>query len=217
MMKKIMKIGIVSIFLVPVLVYSPAVGTVNASEISLNYSENSFVREMNDLKPFVSRNSDGTIALDNSAIELGYISNQTIIRAKNHIEQINNLVKNYGAEIDDDLTTTIYFSRTAFRSSGGINKIETSWTGTQKVYIDAEKTEDMINRMEEMEETISESTFLDILGEILPSLGTGLAFGRASNQIHLTNLKQAAEGGNGVILVRQPLPNGLYNIYFVSQ
>lgn len=196
--------------------------TMNVSAASENF-ETVTKNEAEDLKEYVAHNEDGTITFNGiKALEQGY-SLESITQAKTYVEKMNHLVLNHNGVITEDLTVTAYIPTTGISilSARGVNKIETSWFGPTKIYMDSQATDDLLNSMSNIGSTISVSGLVGLIQKgVFPQIGSILTIAGAQNAIQTKQLENAAAAGNGVIMNVQDTVVGTTvhtTVWFTSQ
>ena len=158
----------------------------------------------------------GTIYLDvESAVDAGY-NEEYVTAIATHIGNMNQLVINGDAYIDETFTATAYFVSPRAK---GESKVVTYWYGLTQVYMNSDEADELIANLSTIGDVTTIAGLVGLLPYALANVIGGIAgilgFG---TMIYRWQVEAAAETGNGIIMnIQTNLVDGSQTIWFTSQ
>lgn len=169
-----------------------------------------------ELEQFLGMNGELIEFDSESALENGF-SNDVVMAVKNNITNMNALVTQGIAYIDENYAAVILLPSTRAR---GESKIVSYWYGLIEIYMNSDETDALIEGLSNIGSTTSWSTMLGYLpGHLVNALSNLGGMMSLSATVSVSLIEKAAAGGNGIIMRvhTNVITGGVPVISYVSQ
>lgn len=171
---------------------------------------------ISELEQFLTKDDNGLIVFDTEAALSAGFSSDIVTDVETQILNMNNLVIQGTAYIDENYSAIILLPSTRAR---GESKVVTHWYGLTEVYMNSDEAQDLIAALSTVGDGATIGSLLGFLPGNIGSVLGGIAgiFG-VSILIYRWQVEQAAEPGRGIIMhIQTDFGTSTQSIWFTSQ
>lgn len=179
-------------------------------------AENYDPPSIDGMDQFMELTAAGTIYLDvESALDAGY-DEMCVNAVATHIANMNQLVINGNAYIDDTFTATVYFVSPRAK---GESKVVTHWYGLTEIYMNSDEADELISNLSTVGDVTTIGGALSFLpNALLSGIGNLAAIVGIGTLIYRWQVEAAAEPGTGIIMhIQTNFVDGSQTIWFTAQ
>ena len=179
-------------------------------------TESETTTSVDGMDQFMELTAAGTIYLDvESALDAGY-DEMCVNAVATHIANMNQLVINGNAYIDDTFTATVYFVSPRAK---GESKVVTHWYGLTEIYMNSDEADELISNLSTIGDVATVGgVFSFFSNAILGAIGNVAGIIGIGTLIYRWQVEAAAEPGTGIIMhIQTNFVDGSQTIWFTAQ